>query len=238
MLFCKLPVHCLRDGSPIAGGPEGYVFCVLINRMARKSGRVIYKNEFVDLEEGEVCCSIRDLAKVTGYSAKVIRTALKNLQKWSILAPLEGSRTPYNTTKYFIDLSVFGHTNGHNEGQARGTRGAHEGHTDRDTKTLREDSPSESAVADQPQKPDSPVVHLDAEFYRLGRKVLGENQGGQLTKLKDLFGIGQAFDLLSQAQHKDRPAEWIAGTINRSNHEQQTGDRFAKPKKRARGQSW
>ena len=230
MLFCKLPVHCLRDGSPIAGGPEGYVFCVLVNRMAQKKGRVRYKNDFVELAEGEVCCSVRDLAKVTGYSVKVIRTSLKNLQKWSILVPVEGTHTPHNTTKYFIDLSVFGHSGGHSNGQTEGTRGAHGGHTDLDTKILRTDSPSESAVADQAENPKTDVVHIDAEFYRIGRKVLGEKQGGQLTKLKEMFGIGQALDLLNQAQHKDRPAEWIAGVLNNGGRRQRSDQDFIKPK--------
>lgn len=76
--------------------------------------------------------------------------------------------------------------------------------------SLRSESETPAGV-DQPD--------LDALFYQRGKALLGKKAGGQLTKLRAAVGsVGVALEIIDQAQHKDSPAEYVAGCIrNRGN---------------------
>ncbi len=65
---------------------------------------------------------------------------------------------------------------------------------------------------------------LDRNLYIAGKKLLGKNSGGQITRLKNFLGVGGALDALAMAEKKQDPREYIAGII-RSNgkaHEEQS----------------
>lgn len=85
----------------------------------------------------------------------------------------------------------------------------------RDSESVR-DSESESTTQ-QRRKSDAPngaVEDLEREVYRVGRAILGERSGAQITKLRRAIGNDQeTLGLLWQAERKDRPAEWIAAVI-------------------------
>jgi len=56
---------------------------------------------------------------------------------------------------------------------------------------------------------------LDKWYYELGKRLLGDGAGGQLTKLKNAVGLGEAWVLLAEAEEKQDPREWISAVINR-----------------------
>ncbi len=72
----------------------------------------------------------------------------------------------------------------------------------------------QKAGSDLAEQPD-----LDALFYKRGKALLGQKAGGQLTRLRAAVGsVGVALEIIDKAQHKDSPAEYVAGCIrNRGN---------------------
>jgi uncharacterized protein YdaU (DUF1376 family) len=54
---------------------------------------------------------------------------------------------------------------------------------------------------------------LDALLYQRGKALLGRSAGGQITKLRAAVGLGAALEAIDQAQHKESPAEYVAGVI-------------------------
>lgn len=235
-----MPQNCLREGSPLPGGAAGYVFLVLVNRMARKPGRQNYKGQIIELEAGEACCSLRDLAKVTGYTVKVVRTAVQNLKKYGILVPSKGTASKHNFDIFYIDLSLFNPANGHKVGHSKGTVRAQLGHSkgtqiDTAVTAVTADTADQDPPGGTPPNgaSDRKVVDIDAELYRIGKKLLGEKAGGQITKLKKQRGIGGTFELMKKAETKENPVEFIAAAISRG--PPQDHDR---PKAQPRGVSW
>lgn len=61
--------------------------------------------------------------------------------------------------------------------------------------------------------PDASTEDLDAIFYKRGKALLGRKAGGQLTKLRDVVGLGRALEVIDAAQHKESPAEYVAAVI-------------------------
>ena len=61
------------------------LFVRCINRAARAPKRLIYRGKHVILQRGQLCISVRDLAKVVGCSKKEIETALKHLKMATML---------------------------------------------------------------------------------------------------------------------------------------------------------
>ncbi len=59
-----------------------------------------------------------------------------------------------------------------------------------------------------------PPEDLDVILYREGKALLGRNQGGQITKLKSLMGVGNALQAIRIAKGKENATEYIAGIIH------------------------
>ena len=78
---------------------------------------------------------------------------------------------------------------------------------DRDRETL------DSGGGPPPAAPDESKADLDAVLYRRGKAVLGRSAGGQITKLKNLLGVGGSLEALEQAKRKENPAEYVAGIL-------------------------
>ena len=68
-------------------------------------------------------------------------------------------------------------------------------------------------------RPGGKKLDADGEFYRDGKRLLGKNAGGQLTKLKQLLGFEEARAVIETARGKDNPAEWVAKVIHRAEAE-------------------
>lgn len=101
------------------------------------------------------------------------------------------------------------------------------------TETPAASSEEATAVALLGQKAGSDLAEqpdLDALFYKRGKALLGQKAGGQLTKLRNAVGsVGVALEIIDKAQHKDSPAEYVAGCIrNRGNgYARSTGNQRA-----------
>jgi hypothetical protein len=56
---------------------------------------------------------------------------------------------------------------------------------------------------------------LEAQVFEAGKRVLGKNSGGQITKLRRLPGMtdARALELIEEAGKKHDPPEWIAAVI-------------------------
>lgn len=54
---------------------------------------------------------------------------------------------------------------------------------------------------------------LDVLFYRDGKQILGKSAGGQLTRLKQLFGLGRALEIIHIAKTKENPKEYVGGVL-------------------------
>ena len=67
---------------------------------------------------------------------------------------------------------------------------------------------------------------MEKELFDLGRKLLGKNPGGQVTKLRRSCGgdDAKALDLLRQAETKSNAREWIAGVIRRREQASASGE--------------
>lgn len=59
---------------------------------------------------------------------------------------------------------------------------------------------------------------LDTLLYQRGKALLGRKAGGQITKLRSAVGsVGAALQVIDDAQHKESPAEYVAGAIRTRN---------------------
>ena len=58
-----------------------------------------------------------------------------------------------------------------------------------------------------------PPDDLDKILYQRGKGLLGNSSGGQITKLKNQFGVGRALELIDIASKKENSHEYIAGII-------------------------
>lgn len=56
-------------------------------------------------------------------------------------------------------------------------------------------------------------IDLDAVFFRKGKALLGPKSGGMLSKLRATVGLGQALQIIDDAQRKDSPAEYIGACV-------------------------
>jgi hypothetical protein len=72
----------------------------------------------------------------------------------------------------------------------------------------------------QEKPPDltKPAPDPDAAYFARGREILGKNAGGQLAKLKALYGgdVEKARNFLESLAGRDKPAEYLAATIARN----------------------
>jgi len=118
-----------------------YVMVELLSLCAHKPRPVHYSGQMLMLDRGDVCVSLTRLHQATGYSVKVIRTALNRLQnigmisrknstkKWAVngheKGQSKGQTTRHNISIYSIDLDeVFG-----KKGTVKGKRRASKGQT-------------------------------------------------------------------------------------------------------------
>lgn len=56
---------------------------------------------------------------------------------------------------------------------------------------------------------------LDAIYFRRGKALLGPKSGSQLAKLRAAVGLGQALQIIDDAQRKDSPSEYVAACLHR-----------------------
>lgn len=208
--FKQMPTYMLRDGSAIPGGVEGYVFLLLVNRMVTKAGSYRYKGLSVPLLENQVCCTLQDIANVTGYTVKRVRTAVKNLQEKSILVKAEGKATKSNLSIYTIDFSHFEKPEWQSSGQSKGKARAKQGQTE--LKTI-ETAQTETPVGGGPSASPDRVLDMDAKLFEEGRRILGKSAGGMIAKLKKAIGPGKTYELLMAAEKKSDPASYVAAAM-------------------------
>lgn len=69
----------------------------------------------------------------------------------------------------------------------------------------REDTPNGGADAPNPDK----------DLFDYGKRLLGKKAGGQVTKLKQAFGIDGAMERLRMAETKSNPSEYVAAICKR-----------------------
>jgi uncharacterized protein YdaU (DUF1376 family) len=90
---------------------------------------------------------------------------------------------------------------------------------------------------DSEAKASAPVVaSIDGEIteaavYRFGDDVLGQNSGGQVTKLRKMFSndARKVYDVLAQAKQKGNARQWIAGVLKGSEFAIPTADEICPP---------
>lgn len=86
-----------------------------------------------------------------------------------------------------------------------------------------------SVVRDEPEN-----ETLEAKVFRIGKRVLGKNAGGLITRLRRIDGMTdvRACDLLMQAEGKDDPREWIGAIIRNGDED---GERLRRDREIYRG---
>lgn len=76
---------------------------------------------------------------------------------------------------------------------------------------------TEQNIEEKKERTETPggvAQDLDALLYQRGKALLGHKAGGQITKLRTALGsVGAALQAIDDAQHKDSPAEYVAGII-------------------------
>jgi len=85
----------------------------------------------------------------------------------------------------------------------------------------RRDSPEpKGSGADAPPGRGDPDA-IEAEVFRVGKRVLGKGAGGLITKLRRIDGMtdARALELLSQSETKENPREWIGAIIRNGDPE-------------------
>ena len=83
----------------------------------------------------------------------------------------------------------------------------------REGKEESKSSVSEDGNGEMPSKPPDP----DADLFNRGKAILGKNAGGQIAKLKALFGgdVAKTRAYLDEAAIKNDPGEYVAATIRK-----------------------
>lgn len=77
-----------------------------------------------------------------------------------------------------------------------------------------------AAFSAPPNFPDDQDSASEADLFRLGKRVLGDGKGGQVTKLKKRFGVAEAYAYLRRAEGKADPQEWIGALLARDPEEE------------------
>lgn len=71
-------------------------------------------------------------------------------------------------------------------------------------------------------------IDPDADLFRRGREILGPKAGGQIAKLKALYGgdVAKTRSLIEECAVKDRPAEYLGAILRKHGPQARDGPRL------------
>lgn len=182
----------------------------LIGEAAWKSRRVRVGDHMISLSRGQCAFSVRFLADKWGWSKSKVTRFLDRLKTETMIGTDAGQGVSVITICNYNDYQKVslpsetetGTHTGTDAGQMRDKEEDREKHSIQETNT--------------PSGPSAlPAKNIEAEVFRLGKRVLGKSAGGVIVNLRKAcdYDDEQALDLLRQAGEKHEPMAWVQAAI-------------------------